>query len=483
MSVETLSSVALREVVERLAAVPGREERLTHLEVLPARAAVEADWPEWVPDDVRVAFEARGSADPVAAPGRGRRGGSRRPSRGDGHRHRLGQVAGLPAADPDSHPLDARPAAAAGRGDALPQPDQGPRPGPAGRPRVAGPRRPVRHPRRRQPPGAAGVDARPRRVRPDQPRHAPPLAASCSPPLVPLPGVAALRRGRRVPPLPRRVRRPRGAGAASVAARVRGVRRPPDVRARLGHRGRAGGSRPPADRPRRAPGRRRRLAARPGGHRAVGATVHVLRGRARRARASRGLVRDRRPARRPGRRGSADPRLHPVAARGRAGRADRGRAARRRRPGTRRPGGRLPRRLPARGAARHRASAPFGRAHRVGRDQRPRARHRHQRSRRRADGGLPRHPRRHVAAGRPGRPWSRRRPRRAGRPRRPARHLPGDPPRVALRQAGRGHGHRPHQRAHPRAPPVRGRPGDPADGGRRADVRADGARDPRPARR
>ncbi len=60
MPAETVSRVALRDVVARLAAVPGREERLTHLEVLPARAAVEAAWPLWVPDDVRGAFEARG---------------------------------------------------------------------------------------------------------------------------------------------------------------------------------------------------------------------------------------------------------------------------------------------------------------------------------------------------------------------------------------------------------------------------------------
>ena len=51
-------------------AVPGREDRLTHLEVLPARdGRVDADWPAWVPDDVRAAFAARGVTRPVAAPG------------------------------------------------------------------------------------------------------------------------------------------------------------------------------------------------------------------------------------------------------------------------------------------------------------------------------------------------------------------------------------------------------------------------------
>ena len=39
--------------MRRLTQVPGREDRLRHLEVLPAREAVHADWPEWVPDDVR----------------------------------------------------------------------------------------------------------------------------------------------------------------------------------------------------------------------------------------------------------------------------------------------------------------------------------------------------------------------------------------------------------------------------------------------
>ena len=98
-------------------------------------------------------------------------------------------------------------------------------------------------------------------------------------------GFAALRRGRRVPPLPRRVRRPRRAGAAPAAAGVRGLRRPPDVRARLGHGRRAGGARPPAHRPRlRCPVVDDALAPRPGRRRALGAAVHLLRRRARRAR-------------------------------------------------------------------------------------------------------------------------------------------------------------------------------------------------------
>ena len=64
MRTEAWTPVAVRDVVERLAAVPGRAERLTHLEVLPARAAVEGPWPDWVPDDVRAAFTTRGVATP-----------------------------------------------------------------------------------------------------------------------------------------------------------------------------------------------------------------------------------------------------------------------------------------------------------------------------------------------------------------------------------------------------------------------------------
>ena len=64
MPSETVSSASLREVLERLSAAPGREDRLTHLEVLPARQAVFAPWPSWVPDDVREAFAAAGVQTP-----------------------------------------------------------------------------------------------------------------------------------------------------------------------------------------------------------------------------------------------------------------------------------------------------------------------------------------------------------------------------------------------------------------------------------
>jgi DEAD/DEAH box helicase domain-containing protein len=52
------------ELVERLAAGPGREGRLRHLEVLPPRPATHADWPGWASADVVAAFEARGVSRP-----------------------------------------------------------------------------------------------------------------------------------------------------------------------------------------------------------------------------------------------------------------------------------------------------------------------------------------------------------------------------------------------------------------------------------
>ncbi|WP_244242452.1 DEAD/DEAH box helicase [Nocardioides seonyuensis] len=51
-------------LVDRLTAVPGREGRLQHLEVLPPRTATTADWPAWVPDDVRDAYRRAGVVQP-----------------------------------------------------------------------------------------------------------------------------------------------------------------------------------------------------------------------------------------------------------------------------------------------------------------------------------------------------------------------------------------------------------------------------------
>lgn len=52
------------EVVSRLTAVPGREDRLRHLEIVPPRPAVSVPWPDWVADDVRAAFERAGVSTP-----------------------------------------------------------------------------------------------------------------------------------------------------------------------------------------------------------------------------------------------------------------------------------------------------------------------------------------------------------------------------------------------------------------------------------
>jgi DEAD/DEAH box helicase domain-containing protein len=55
---------SVSELVDRLTAPAGRAERLTHLEVLPPRPAGEAAWPQWVDDDLRAAYAARGVERP-----------------------------------------------------------------------------------------------------------------------------------------------------------------------------------------------------------------------------------------------------------------------------------------------------------------------------------------------------------------------------------------------------------------------------------
>ena len=51
-------------LVDRLASVPGREGRLTHLELLPRRAAETEEWPAWAAPDVVEAFTSRGLVQP-----------------------------------------------------------------------------------------------------------------------------------------------------------------------------------------------------------------------------------------------------------------------------------------------------------------------------------------------------------------------------------------------------------------------------------
>ena len=263
--------------------------------------------------------------------------------------------------------------------------------------------------------------------------------------LVALLRVAALRGRRRVPPLPRRLRRPRRPDPAAASARRGALRRPSDLRARLRDGRGAGDLGRPADRARGRRGHRRRLTSRP--HRAgpVGAAVRARGRRERRARTPLGRQRGRRPAHRPRGRAGPHPRLRPVPTWSRDRRHHGPEAARRGRPQPGRPGGGLPWRLPARGAPRARAGAARRSPPRPGRDQRARARHRHQRPRRRAPRRLPRHPRRAVAAGGPGRARRSRRAGRDGGARRPAGHLPGQPPRGAARPARGGQRLRPGQ--------------------------------------
>ncbi len=170
-----------------------------------------------------------GSGGTVAAPGDGRRRGARRPARRAVDRHRVRQVAGLPAPGAHGDPVGAGSPRAARRRGALPRADQGPGPGPARLPPGPGPRRAGDHPRRGQQSRAAGLGARLRRVPPDQPRHAAPLDAAGAPSVGAVLVEPPVRRRRRVPPLPRRLRGARRPGPAPVAAgrRARTARPPP----------------------------------------------------------------------------------------------------------------------------------------------------------------------------------------------------------------------------------------------------------------
>ena len=322
------------------------------------------------------------------------------------------------------------------------------------------------------------MDPRPRGVRAHQPRHAAPVPAPRPRALVEVLRLAGLRRHRRVPPLPRCLRRPRRPGGAPAAPDLCAPRRRPDVRAGVRHRRRTRGRGPAAHGAADRRGHRRHLAARTDRARPLGAAVHLhVRGE-RRPGAPVGRGRGGRPAHRPRARGRADPRVRALAAGRGDGRADHPAAAGRGRARAGRPGGGLPRRVPARGTASARASAPQRPAGRAVRDQRARARHRHLRARRRAAGRLPGHSRRAVAAGRARRPRSRRRPRGVRGARRPPGHLPRQPPRGPARGTGRGVRLRPGQPLRARAPPVCRRGGVAPDTGGTLLVRGRGARPP-----
>ncbi|MEX0426349.1 DEAD/DEAH box helicase [Nocardioides sp. DS6] len=54
----------LTALVDQLAGVPGRDDRLTHVETLPPRTAETVDWPVWAADDVVAAFGSQGIERP-----------------------------------------------------------------------------------------------------------------------------------------------------------------------------------------------------------------------------------------------------------------------------------------------------------------------------------------------------------------------------------------------------------------------------------
>ena len=57
-------SLPARDILARLTAPPGREQRLTHVEVLGSRPARTAEWPGWVAPEVVSGFRARGVERP-----------------------------------------------------------------------------------------------------------------------------------------------------------------------------------------------------------------------------------------------------------------------------------------------------------------------------------------------------------------------------------------------------------------------------------
>ena len=170
--------VPVADLVDRLASVPGREDRLTHLEVLPPRAARTADWPAWAAADVVAAFTARGVRQPWA-----HQAAAAEAAHAGEH---VVLATGTASGKSLAYQLPALSAIRTSRGPRGRRgstvlylaPDQGAGPGPARRDPRARPRRPGDHPRRRQRPRPARLGPRPRRVRPHQPRHAAPLAAA-----------------------------------------------------------------------------------------------------------------------------------------------------------------------------------------------------------------------------------------------------------------------------------------------------------------
>ncbi|EMD25583.1 hypothetical protein C791_4678 [Amycolatopsis azurea DSM 43854] len=368
----------------------------------------------------------------VAASGRSRVAGARGRARRDLHRDSVGQVARVPAAG----------AFGSGRGragfGALPFPDQGARRRPAAVRVLFGHQESAAGVvRRRHPAGGAGLGPRTRELGVHEPGHAAsrdPLVALA---LVPVLPAALVRRGRRMPQLPRRLRLPRRAAVAQ-AAEGRGVlRRFAGLRSRVGDDRGPGGVRVEAHRAGMCPGHRGRFAARLPHGRVVGAPAAVGDfGRERGAGAAIGGRRGFPDPRRTGHRGRALAGVRPVPARRGADGARR--AADSVRSG-RFAGGigrRVPLRVSAGGASCPRSGVAVRAAARCGDDERTRTRRRHRRAGRGGAGRLSGNARVVLAAGGPGRARGRRGAGRLRGPRRSAGHLSRAPSGRDPGQAG-----------------------------------------------